>query len=261
MSAKITKVDTVKDLTPLDPKDFVGELQEDLGMQLVGNYRARMVLVKCTYCNRITKQYANNAKKSKLGRCGSCVRVKALDPAKYPIKLLEDLGLYRKEGCTNVVRYASFECPSCCTPYTTSSQDVRTGSSTMCKSCSLKLSGWTDSEWEYRGKASRNFVGFSVYILELQSPTETFYKIGKTYIGVEGRMSREKMPYTYRIIKLINTSSGKETGELERALHKTHKELQYVPETLFNGYTECFSEINHNEVDKMIRQYKKDEVL
>ena len=94
----------------------------------------------------------------------------------------------------------------------------------MCKSCSLSLYGWSDSEWENRGKMSTHFKAYTVYVIRMfhQEHDETFIKIGKTYTSVEGRYSRESrtFPYTFEVLETITDSSGVYISKLERALQK-----------------------------------------
>ena len=106
--------------------------------------------------------------------------------------------------------------------------------------------GWAYTNWEAAAKRSKKFTGYKVYFIECQDleSEEKFYKIGRTYIDVKNRFCGKKLPYTYIIIKVVETDSAKEACELEQELKNKHKEFKYIPSKKFNGMYECFHSLN-----------------
>lgn len=107
--------------------------------------------------------------------------------------------------------------------------------------------GWTYTNWEAAAKLSKNFTGYKVYIVECYNAEdeERFFKVGKTYVDVESRLYGKKaMPYTYSILKVIETTSAREACEIEQELKNKHKEFKYIPKIKFGGMYECFSSLN-----------------
>lgn len=49
-------------------------------------------------------------------------------------------------------------------------------------------------------------------------------------------------PYDYEIVTVF-TGEAREISELERKLHREHKDFKYVPEIYFHGISECFTQI------------------
>lgn len=125
-------------------------------------------------------------------------------------------------------------CPLC-------ANEIRSKSQQNC------ANNWKPIEWEQRGKISKNFTGFKVYIIECWNNEEIFYKIGKTYVNIDKRFSSKiSMPYNYKILKIFE-GSAKEMSDLEYKLQKSNKINKYVPNIKFGGMYECFSKINNIE--------------
>lgn len=128
-----------------------------------------------------------------------------------------------------------------------------------CRKCAnLKISlnskvnsiGWTYTKWEKRGKSSKYFDTFKVYILKCYNidNTEVFYKIGKTFQNMNRRFqSKKELPYIWEIVKIFNGES-REMSELETKLKNINKENKYLPKIKFNGMYECFSKIEEYEI-------------
>ena len=51
------------------------------------------------------------------------------------------------------------------------------------------------------------------------------------------------MPYKYKIIKVIKSSSCEKIYNLEKKYHLQHKTFKYIPKKDFHGKHECFSNI------------------
>lgn len=123
-----------------------------------------------------------------------------------------------------------------------------------CRKCSdLKHSeyakinsvGWTYSKWEEKGKNSKHFESFKVYIIKCYSidNNEVFYKIGKTFQPIDRRFqSKKEMPYNREVVKIF-TGDSREMSELETKLKKDNKHNKCLPKIKFNGMYECFKQI------------------
>lgn len=120
-----------------------------------------------------------------------------------------------------------------------------------CPKCGYELSskrmkenpsGWRYSEWENKGKISKRFEGFKVYIIKCWNDDEEFYKIGKTYIKINYRFSGNTLPYNYKIIN-VYYGEAREMSELENKLKSINKENKYIPKLEFGGMYECFKQL------------------
>lgn len=121
-------------------------------------------------------------------------------------------------------------CPLC-------ANEVRSKSQQNC------ANNWKPYEWEHRGKMSKNFTGFKVYIIECWNNDEIFYKIGKTYVNIDKRFpSKITMPYNYKILKIFEGSAN-EMSNLEYKLQKSNKINKYIPNIDFNGKHECYTNL------------------
>lgn len=118
-----------------------------------------------------------------------------------------------------------------------------------CPYCANYRSGWTTDKWFQQAKKSIKFDSFKLYIIYVYNDTESFYKIGKTFSTIKLRFPRSKLPYNYKIIKIIEeplNGNYKYISELEFKLHKQHKKYKYKPILHFGGNNECFSKIVNN---------------
>jgi hypothetical protein len=113
-----------------------------------------------------------------------------------------------------------------------------------CSSCSLEESVgslWSYSDWEKAAKASKNFEGFSLYVLRCYNDTEEFIKIGKSFTNISKRYcSKHHMPYDFEVIH-TTYGSAKFISELEASLKHTFKEHSYVTGLYFPGMYEAFN--------------------
>ena len=102
---------------------------------------------------------------------------------------------------------------------------------------------WNYSSWEKRGKDSKYFENFKVYIVRCFNESEEFYKLGITSKSVETRYANKyTMPYKYEIIQEI-TDIADNIWELELFFKRYIKQqnIHYLPLTFFNGsLKECF---------------------
>ena len=111
-----------------------------------------------------------------------------------------------------------------------------------CSFCMKRHTGWTKTSWKTscKGKIAK------LYIIKCYNNKETFYKIGITNKETIKQRFYHKslMPYNYSIIKIIESKEDPiYIYDLERNLHKLHRNVKYKPLIKFAGDTECFSEI------------------
>ncbi|WP_373739919.1 hypothetical protein [Jeotgalibaca porci] len=111
--------------------------------------------------------------------------------------------------------------------------------------CSLcNRHGW--SKTEYKELSKKNHGGMSkLYLVEMKSSNECFYKIGITMVGIKERFRKTK-GYSVNTIAEIEGNAEK-IWLLEKEIHRKAKEHKYMPLQKFGGYTECFSKLT-NEV-------------
>lgn len=80
-----------------------------------------------------------------------------------------------------------------------------------------------------------------LYIIKCFNENEEFYKIGITSKSIKQRFHGKKMPYNYKII-YEQSGSPEVIYNLEKELHKKHKQFHYKPIIFFPGSAkECFS--------------------
>lgn len=104
--------------------------------------------------------------------------------------------------------------------------------------------GWNVSLWNERSKKTEFFDSFKVYVIKCWNESETFYKIGRTFMETKRRFRvNVLMPYNYEILKEFIFETAKEAFNKETELKRKHKELKYLPRIKFAGRYECFSEI------------------
>lgn len=112
-----------------------------------------------------------------------------------------------------------------------------------CQACTKaknKDNIWHYTGWKEAGTKSKQFDGYSVYIIECWDDTERFIKIGKTYINIKKRFSSGHLPYEYKVLSQVYGSADF-ISDLEHQLQKQCKEYTYVPLKLFGGRYECFT--------------------
>ena len=98
---------------------------------------------------------------------------------------------------------------------------------------------WTYHGWEAAGIASAEFVGYTLYIIELWDNDESFIKIGKSFTSLTRRF-RGAFSYDWKLLKTY-TGSASYISKLEKELHKEYKTYQHIPKQKFDGSTECFT--------------------
>lgn len=105
---------------------------------------------------------------------------------------------------------------------------------------------WRHSDWEKASKKSIFFKSYLVYVIMCWDKNECFYKIGKTFRGVNKRFdSKKTMPYNWEVVELFKLNSSAEASDLEVLLHKNNRLNKYKPKKQFCGSTECYVEIKN----------------
>lgn len=89
-----------------------------------------------------------------------------------------------------------------------------------------------------------------VYIVKIYNDNEFFYKIGITTRTVEARF-KNCIPYKYECINTINTNLY-DAIYIEQELHQYHNDngYKYIPIQYFEGWTECFNNIDEEIIKK-----------
>lgn len=123
-----------------------------------------------------------------------------------------------------------------------------------CISSRKSSSGWSYSQWEEAGNNSSRFKAFTLYVIKCYSDTESFIKVGKTFMDINKRFEGNKaLPYEYIVYK-IHTGSARAISELEKGLHQDLQKYKYKPDKKFNGNTECFNLPDLNYIDQILQK-------
>lgn len=128
-----------------------------------------------------------------------------------------------------------------------------------CPMCGIEAShgeGGYNTALAERHKVEYLTIPMNLYIIKCNDKTENFYKIGLTKNDVKTRFcSRKAMPYDYEELYFV---SGDKYNfiYLEDELHKINEEYSYIPKIYFEGYTECFSNLNFEKIEEVIKRYK-----
>ncbi|SNR92657.1 DUF723 domain-containing protein [Hymenobacter mucosus] len=99
-------------------------------------------------------------------------------------------------------------------------------------------SGWGSTKWAERQK--ERFA--SLYVVEMKSEQERFYKVGITYNKVGHRLSG--LPYTHQILAVYQSMDAVSVWRLEVRIKALYKGRKYIPSQVFAGRQECFSNID-----------------
>ena len=105
---------------------------------------------------------------------------------------------------------------------------------------------WNYSAWQSSAEKSKYFTGYKVYFIECWDDVtgERFFKIGRTYGHLGKRLKDSAVPYSYKVLHVIESNNAREICELEQEYKDIHKEYKYIPTKKFGGMYECFSKLN-----------------
>lgn len=111
-----------------------------------------------------------------------------------------------------------------------------------CPLCAKKLSAFRRSTWIEKGKKSKKFDSFKIYLIKCYNEKEEFIKIGRTFQSTNDRYHcKISMPYNYDIIKEIESEDGGYIFDLENRIQRKFKNFKYEPKIEFYGKYECFN--------------------
>lgn len=98
----------------------------------------------------------------------------------------------------------------------------------------------------------------TLYVIKCFDDDELFFKIGITSRGLNRRFSSSKyIKYEYESLHQERLNLY-DASIIESKLHKLYKGNSYTPLKKFGGWTECFSEINLDEIKRIINDYKEE---
>lgn len=98
-----------------------------------------------------------------------------------------------------------------------------------------------------------------LYIIQILSEKELFYKVGITTKNVKQRYSGLPGEYSYNVIKTYEISGyGARIAEIN--ILKNHKEHRYKPKHYFAGYTECLNKIDLDKINQIYFRCKNKDV-
>lgn len=103
-----------------------------------------------------------------------------------------------------------------------------------CQQCGKK--GWSKKSWLTIAK--NRLAKF--YILEMFNENEKFLKIGITVREILERYKYSKLPYEFKVIKVIEDEPGK-IYDLEKMILKKFKNKKIIPNKEFHGFSECLN--------------------
>lgn len=98
--------------------------------------------------------------------------------------------------------------------------------------------GWSYTDWDKQGKVSKEFKGFSLYVIECTFRKEKFIKVGKTFTDVKLRF--KSLPYRFKVVTQVYHNAFA-ISNLEAKIHKELKDYKYSPNRDFKGRTECYT--------------------
>jgi hypothetical protein len=111
---------------------------------------------------------------------------------------------------------------------------------------------WSYRGWEESGKISKQFVGYSLYIISCTGDGESFLKIGKTFTPVARRFGK-LLPYEWKLEYLVQGTASN-ISNLEKSLHALFKPYAYIPNKKFHGARECFNITLEEAINELNRR-------
>ena len=110
---------------------------------------------------------------------------------------------------------------------------------------------FTYTKLKYIESCNRNNNGMSsLYVIQLYSENEIFFKVGITKTTTKHRFRKLK-EYQFNDVYVITGYAGF-VFDLEKRLHSLLRPFRYQPSKHFHGHTECFSKIP-KEVEKLLK--------
>ncbi len=126
-----------------------------------------------------------------------------------------------------------------------------------CPKCvhSAKTGTWSYSDWNAAGTKSKEFEGYQLYVLKCFNETESFLKVGKTFVNLNRRYDcANALPYRY-IVDFQLFGDARTISELETFIITTCKEHKYIPKVSFHGSTECLEISEAYSIQSIVDMY------
>lgn len=205
-----------------------GDFEQKPNTHLLGSGCPECSKIKIGQLKRLTK--IEFIKKSKLVHGNTYIYdLVCYKTARVKVKILcKKHGVFEQTPDSHLSGHGCFKC----------------GFELLSKNNQENTPGWSVSNWDSAGKRSKRFDSFKVYIIKCFNDTETFYKIGRTFLKTQVRFQNYyAMPYNYEIIKEYIFDNAKDAFSKEIELKKLNKANKYVPLISFSGRYECFSKI------------------
>lgn len=131
-----------------------------------------------------------------------------------------------------------------------------------CPKCSYKeMDGGYNKTIANRNKLKWLKKFCLVYIINCFNDNENFFKIGLTQRTIKQRFCRKKeMPYQYKILFEFHMNLY-DSIYLEQELINLNFDNKYIPKIIFEGYTECFDNINLTKITNAIKKYNVQKII
>jgi len=124
-----------------------------------------------------------------------------------------------------------------------------------CPECGKGQNGIYNNIKKLRNKKEWLNKMTNIYIIQCNNDNEIFYKIGITN-NIKNRFNNSKMPYSYKVLELYKINLY-EAVDMEKDLQNSQYNFSYIPNIKFNGWTECFSEINFEKIKEVVFKWIK----
>jgi len=203
----------MKKLKEITNDMFPMELVKDLGM-VEGRRKAAFV---CNLCNTTFTTNVGTAKKSKTGKCKTCLNIQrpkkvlvSLDQTTIPLKILTDLKIMEKGK-----RVALFECPYCFKPFKARVGNVSTYTTTKCHSCGLIQGPRPGFKKEQKS---------TFYVLSFTGTS--LIKIGITNTTIDKRYQKQEKR-TFYVLHEVIFEQGIDAFKFEQHILYKYSHMQY----------------------------------
>lgn len=105
-----------------------------------------------------------------------------------------------------------------------------------CKKCVYENNSYRKSNWIDMSKGRMGIF----YKIRCFNKNEEFYKYGITYNLKKRYWCKKSMPYSFEVVKTIESKNLEKIWDLEKRFFRLFKNKKYTPLIHFEGITECF---------------------
>lgn len=120
-----------------------------------------------------------------------------------------------------------------------------------CPECGKLTGGYGASDYERVCPEGSN-----VYLMKIESDNEMFYKIGISKEPFKrARDINRSSQYSSTVLKYSFHKDAKVIWRIEKDLHGLFSDFKYVPQSSFDGCTECFSFVCKDEFKELCKAY------